>query len=439
MGKAAGRKVRREDAAVKAAGIAVHIGKCAEEMRVKACDLTWHDFREYAQIAYGHDRLGGVRRNITRFGGFNALRDAHFPPEPTDQAVAKQRVLEHARVNRRLGQDTSHARFVLEQVEAIAKRVFAGRIAPVVAKAAKTSVSKDETTRVLNLVLSDLHFGSDLRAEETGFLDYGRVQEARRLAQVILQAIEYKAEHRAETELRLILGGDIIHGGLHDPRDGAEMAEQICRAIHLLSQAVAQLSAHFKRIRVHCVTGNHGRMLSRHPGRATVGKHDSNETIIYSSVRMCCANLKNVEWSIPKRPYDVYSDFGKKVFVTHGDTVLRPGNPGKNVQTGSLEAQINRFNATLRDKDEYAVFVMGHVHVPLITQLSNGAWVITNGPLIPADNFCVSIGLPETVSAQTMFESVKGYPVGDNRFISLDAAVDNDKSLDRIIHPWDAY
>ncbi len=436
VAQADGIKEKAED---RAAEIAEHIGVCAREMKVRPCDLTWWDFRAYAQIIYGENRLGIVRRDITRLGGYNRIRDSYFPPDPTDHATARLQLRQHANLNRKVGQDATQMTVVMAEVERLSARIFSGRIKPIKVQYPEGAKTSKLGKRVVTLILSDLHFGSDLRASETGFLDYGRIEEARRLAFVVKQACEYKAEHRAQTSLRLILGGDLIHGKLHDQVDGAILAEQMSRAIHLLTQAIAQLAAHFPSVSVHCVTGNHGRNLTRHFGRATVGKYDSNETVIYSAIKNALRNLTNVKFSIPLRPFDVYEDFGKKVFVTHGDTVLRPGNPGKAINTEELEKQINRWNASLKDSDEYKVFLMGHVHTPMATQLANGAHVITNGCLIPADNFCVSIGLPETVCSQILFESVAGYPVGDLRMISLAPSVDKMKELDSIIQPWSEF
>jgi hypothetical protein len=426
-----------EKAEDRAAEIAEKIGECAKELKRRPSDLTWYDFREYASIAWGQNRIGVVRKDITRLGGFNALRDAYFNPEPTDQAVTRMRLREHANINRRLGRDAHQHMFVLKEFERLSAKLFKGRIQPV---KAQYHIDKGKPiSRAVVQVLSDLHFGSDLDADETGYLDYGRVEEARRLALVVKKLCEYKTEYRNETELRLVLDGDLIHGKLHDQQDGAPMAEQIVRAIHVLSQAIAQCAAHFRKVTVHCVTGNHGRMLQRHPGHATVGKWDSHETVIYSSLKMIAAGLKNVEFSIPTKPYDVFELFGKKYFVTHGDTVIRVGNPGKKVETEKIESQINRWNASLTGADEYAVFLFGHVHTPLVHHMANGAWLVVNGCLIPADNYVVSIGLPETVSDQVLFEATEGYPVGDFRFTTLDQAADKDASLDHIIRPWEGF
>jgi UDP-2,3-diacylglucosamine pyrophosphatase LpxH len=425
-----------ETAEDRAAEIGEKIGECARELRIAASDLTWHDFREYAAIAWGQNRIGIVRKDITRLGGFNAIRDAYFPKLPTDHGVTRLRLREHANLNRRLGKDVAEQAFVLDEMKRLTGKLFRGRVTPI--KGRKLNPDR-KISRAIVAVLSDLHFGSDLHAEETGFLDYGRIEEARRLAKVVKQISEYKIEHRDVTELRLILAGDLIHGKLHDQQDGAPRAEQKMRAIHLLSQAVAQLASQFKTVNVHCVSGNHDRDLTRHHGRATVGKWDGSGTEIYSSIRLVTERLGNVIFHIPLKPFEVFEIFGKKYFVTHGDTVLSAGNPGKTVETGKLEAQINRWSMSVKEKEKYSVFIMGHVHTPLVHHLASGAWLVINGCLIPADNYCVSLGLPETVSDQVMFEATPGYPVGDFRFITLDKETDDNASLDRIIRPWSKF
>lgn len=421
-----------EKAEDRAAEIAEKIAECAREQGIEVSDCCWEEFRAYASVAWGQNRLGIVRRDITRLGGFNAIRDAYFPKLPTDHAVARLRLREHANLNRRTGKDVAEQAFVLDEMRRLTSKLFKGRVTPIKGRAPTSK----KTNRAIIAVLSDLHFGSDLHAEETGFLDYGRIEEARRLAKVVKQIAEYKIEHRDSTELHLVLAGDLIHGKLHDQQDGAPRAEQKMRAIHLLSQAVAHLASKFKLVHVHCVSGNHDRDLTRHHGRATVGKWDGSGTEIYSSIRLVTEKCANVTFHIPLKPFEVFEIFGKKYFVTHGDTVLSAGNPGKSVETGRLEAQINRWSMSVKEKDKYAVFIMGHVHTPLVHHMASGPWLVINGCLIPADNYCVSLGLPETVSDQVMFEATPGYPVGDFRFITLDKTTDEDKSLDRIVKPW---
>lgn len=300
----------------------------------------------------------------------------------------------------------------------------------------KPLVSKRPMKRAVNLTLSDLHFGADIKSEETGYLTYGTVEEARRFAEIIKQTIDYKPHYRLETELHVNLLGDIIQHKLHDVQDAAPIAEQIARSIHLLSQGFAQLAENFPVIKVYCATGNHGRDLNRHRERATSGKWDSIETAIYYAVKKALVKYPNMEFVIPKTPYVVYEVFGNKVFATHGDNVLKVGNPGKSINISSLENQINRINASMNDKEEISVCIVGHTHCASISNLNSGTVMITNGALPPVDQYTVSIGYLENRASQTVFEMTPDHPVGDIRFIRVGKNTDNNKELDKIVKPF---
>jgi predicted phosphodiesterase len=302
---------------------------------------------------------------------------------------------------------------------------------------ARSRKSGERPLRVVTVVLSDLHFGSDIVVKRTGTQDYGAVEEARRLSKVVSSVCSYKLDHRKDTHLNVLILGDVIQNQLHDARDGDRLAAQSCRAIHLLSQAITRFAEAYPVVDVRCVTGNHGRFLSRHPTRAIHDKWDSLETVIYYSVKKACGNLANVDFHIPEFQVLSYNVCGQEVFATHGDTILKPGNPGKNINMAHLEHQISRINASLPDRREYKVFIVGHVHIASQTHLSSGAVLLTNGALIPADDFAVSNGILESHCGQWMFESVSGHPVGDSRLITVGSQDDKNVSLDKIILPWE--
>lgn len=298
--------------------------------------------------------------------------------------------------------------------------------------------SKVPTERILNLVISDLHLGSNIKKEETGVLNFGPIEESRRLAKIFKETIEYKPQYRETTKLNILFLGDIIDGQLnHDPRGGAELAEQMARAIYLLSQGLKQCGDNFVEVEVHCTTGNHGRNINRHKGLAVHGKWDSYETILYYSLKNIMSNYDNVKFFIPQTPYDVVDLFGNKALITHGDTFFNAGNPGKSVNISNIENQINKINSSIHDKkNEYKIIMTGHVHIGNITFLSNGTTLIVNGPLPPVDPFALSIGITESQPGQMLIESVPDYPVGDIRYIRVSQKDDEDTELDIIIEPW---
>jgi hypothetical protein len=290
--------------------------------------------------------------------------------------------------------------------------------------------SKKPTKRYVNILLSDLHYGADLDPEVAP-LRFGSTEERRRTAAVAREVIEYKEHYRDHTELVVHLAGDIIQGRLHDPASAAPLAEQCTRAIHLLGTFLRRAVEHYPSVTVNCTPGNHGRIKDRHPDRAVEQKWDSFENIVYESLRLMFSEVKSISFNIPKTPFYEYSLFGMRGFITHGDTVLNPGYPGKSINVARLEQQILKLFSA---RGDYNLVGCGHVHVPSATQLPSTV-LLTNGCLIPPDSYSLSIGLHSNVCVQQLWETVPGYMFGDHRMINVDANTDKDKTLDEIIPP----
>ncbi len=415
--------------------IATLILQCANDKRIAPHEVTWDEFRYYLNLRYGTNDKGLSRYLITKTGGFNAVRDAYYPPIATELTVEKRRVHQQATMNRRLGLQMSEYQFTLDRLKEYAETVFSGLV-----NVPTCPLPKDSPSHVVtNLALGDLHIGSDISSEETGASHYGVKEESRRLAFIIRELCMRRLDRRAETELNVLLLGDIIQNSLHDARDGAALAEQMVRAIHNLVQSIAHLSAHFKVVNVYCAVGNHGRFTSRHKGRAIHERFDAAETVIYFAVKSACSNLGNVNFTIPKTPYVTYPLFDKQVFACHGDTVFDPGNPGKSIQVFKAENQANKWNASLADTDEYAIFVAAHIHTGSVSYLGNGNTLITNGALVPPDPFTISLGIPESQCGQIVWDAIETNLIENVSFIKVGSDQDKDEELDKIIQPWQGF
>lgn len=364
--------------------------------------------------------------DLRKLGNFERMKNTLYPSKPV---ISKQLNSQNKSIK-----NIEDTNIILDNFLANLKQLPLKEFKPT-----KPIVSSTKSNRTVVLVLSDLHFGADISKDETGRLEYGKKEESRRFAQVIKQTINYKIDHRTQTDLVVFLIGDIIQNSLHDPRDGDIVAAQMARASWLLTAGLKQLAANYKKVTVHCATGNHGRNKARHMERAVHGKGDSLETAIYYTVKLALANQKNVSVEIPMTPYVSTEILGHKMIATHGDTVINPGNPGTDIKIKSLTSQINRINASLNDREEYKVVIVGHVHIGSMTQLDNGAVMITNGALCPVDAFAVSIGAMESTAGQQLFEVTPGHAVGDARFIKVGSKDDADASLDSLIPPWSGF
>lgn len=363
-----------------------------------------------------------------------SLESHIMPAELTAQDVDQYRMELEGRKVEKKNRTTMNQVSAIDYVARFADNVFQGKVKPHSPPEKKSSYK-----RAISLTLSDLHFGADIYSKETGYLNYGVTEEARRFAEVIKQTIEYKPRYREQTELHVNLLGDIIQHKLHDAQDAAPVSEQVCRAIHLLIQGFSQLAENFSNVYVHCATGNHGRDLNRHKERATTGKWDSVETVIYYSVKSALSHYKNMTFDIPKTPFVMYEVFGHKVFATHGDNVLKPGNPGNSLRIANLENQINRINASLKDKEEIKVAIVGHTHCASVSNLNTGCIMVMNGALPPVDQYTVSLGFLENRASQTLFEMTPEHALGDIRFIRVGKEQDKNEALDKIIKPWKSF
>jgi predicted phosphodiesterase len=300
--------------------------------------------------------------------------------------------------------------------------------------------NKGTTNRIVNLLLSDLHYGADLKPQQN-LLQYNWTEEARRTASIFAQTCAYKRDHRAESILHIYLNGDIIQGMLgHDPRDGHPVTKQFFGAYSVLVQGILFAATQFKAVKVFCQPGNHGRIKDRHFGRATIDKWDAYETMLYGAIQAAFVKAPNVQFFQDETPWGEYEAFGRRGMYTHGDTVVPAGNPSKTLNMHAIESFIERTNSAraAEGKPVFELVMIGHTHFPVATLLDSGTWFINNGCLIPPDGFSASIGrIHKKHNVQLLWESTEDHIVGDLRFLKVGRYSDADGSLDPLVKPYD--
>jgi hypothetical protein len=355
------------------------------------------------------------------------------------ERAAHEREMDTRFINRRAAAVIGRDQAFLEGLDDVLGKVFASGWIGKRVRTYKERRSGTRVQRILNVILSDLHFQSLFDPEEVP-VPYGAVEESRRLGKVAANVAEYKRDHRAETKLIIHLIGDIIENLLHDMREGATLTIQIAAAIDYIVQLVMFLASQFPEVLVMCTPGNHGRNTTRHRERAVAQKWDSLETIIYLSVKKAieAAGLKNVKFDIGRKPYYVADLFGAKAFFTHGDTVLKVGYPGNKIDVSGLYHQICKWNSARNIDGPFKLFAVGHVHFGSLTNMPGEVVMITNGCLVPPGPHALSIGSPDVSCGQWMFESTPSHPVGDSRFINV-AGAEKNPEYNSIIKPFSGF
>jgi len=335
--------------------------------------------------------------------------------------------------NRRIARSVSllaaHNALALRQFREAAREHLAGKIEPA-GYALRPRASPP--SRAIVLLLSDLHFGADLSGADNP-TPFGAVEEARRFEHVIVEAVEYKKRHRDQSELVLLLNGDLIEGYLlHDLRSGAPLTEQKLIFWKHLSASIGLLSREFPRVRVYCQPGNHGRDVVRHPGRATSEKWDGHEWSMYWALKEMSRRLDNVTFDIPQRAISVVDLYGKKLLVTHGDTELKIGHPDRAAERN--RQVLDRVNSALTYGVRFDGAAFGHWHAPRFQP--GVVELLFNGALVPPNGFARSMGFTGEQCGQFVFESVPGHLIGDLRLIRVGPEQDRDTRLGSIIPPF---
>jgi UDP-2,3-diacylglucosamine pyrophosphatase LpxH len=376
---------------------------------------------------------------LRKAGGFSKLMNLYFPPDKNiviDSASKMVRGYKN-KLEAQYGREI----FLKDEFISVFREVMEKNpIAIHGPVLIKKKSSKIERSLVVHF--SDTHFGCNIeKSELNGINEYNWTIAARRTAFLIDQVVTYKPQYRDTTELVMLINGDIIAGVIHDQEWAVDLlTTQFAGAINIFSQAISYVAQHFRKVRVVCTPGNHGRAMHKSSkDRAMTHKWDSYENMVYLALKEIfgkAGKYNNVEFVIPESPYAIIEIQGHKFLVTHGDTVINVGNPGKNLNMKSINEQINKVNSQLiRGDENFAGIVVGHVHVSTIQETESGTMLLINGTMSGLDAYAQSLGIFSKNATQTLFEVVHGHPVGDIRLIRLREA-DSRPDLDGIIKPF---
>lgn len=374
---------------------------------------------------------------IRKSGGFAKLREIYFPTEKNVvlESAAKLVRGHRNKLDARYGREV----FLKDEFLTVLKEVMEKNPISIHAPVKAAPKPDSKPSRSLVVHFSDTHYGCNVSKGELNSLnEFNWTIAARRTAWMIDQAANYKPQHRDETELVILINGDIIAGVIHDQEWAVDLlTTQFSGTLSIFSQAISYAARHFKRVRVIGTPGNHGRAMHKaSKDRASVHKWDSYENMIYIALREVLKKHPNVDFTIPESPYAIVDIQSHKYLVTHGDTVVNVGNPGRNLNMKSINEQINKINSQLiRGDENFAAILCGHVHVSTIQETDSGTMLLINGTLSGLDGYAQSIGIFSRNATQTMFESTPGFPVGDIRLIRLRKA-DTNAKLDQIIVPF---
>jgi hypothetical protein len=382
-------------------------------------DECWPNFRDWSAV-------GG----FARCRSLVTLSDESKPIEVMGTVRATTRELLYTRkLERDLGDQAYSHQYISDQIIAHLREH-----PPVLSKLAKPKPAANDVHECETvLFLSDLHFGLIVDPLEVPGAGYDWAIAAKNLAHVVDQAATFKPHHRDRSKLRVLLGGDIIEGEIHGQGPSIwPLAEQVTGARQMLTSAIDYLRHHYTTIEVVCVPGNHGRWPQRH-GRAVSQKWDGLVSVLYDALAATFRLCDDVTFSIPRTPYATWlAPGGVTCALTHGDTLIRGGVPGKTIHLHQFESQLRQWNAARDAKSQIRLLALGHYHAPTMSGLNDGSMIAVNGSLCGNAPYAQSLGIHGHAPTQLIWESVPGHVVGDARFIRC-AGVAHSEHLSGIV------
>jgi hypothetical protein len=396
----------------------------------KDSGLTYKQVTKQFNEKFNLNKTSNALRKV-----YNSYVDVDFDEETLEKAAKAQYRASAMnsrlrKINKAVIQDTVYKEDFIDSLKDVLDNN-----PPKIHKPVKTKKSKKKTKRTIVAHVSDTHIGCCIRKEEMDNVnEFNPTVAARRFAYYFKQVAEYKPEHRDETDLVMVLNGDLVAGIIHDQEWGVlPMTTQFSLALSIFTQGISYLAQQFNNVRVICTTGNHGRYMHKsNKGRVSNAKWDGFDVNIYIALEYALKSHKNVSFQIPETPYAKFEIQGHKFFATHGDTVVSVGNVSKTINIHRIKDQLNDISSALGEKVDVAL--IGHIHKATWQTLDNGTELLINGTLSGTDGFAQSIGILHNNPSQQIIEVTEKYSAGDVRFVRVKDA-DNMKELDKIIEP----
>ena len=254
-----------------------------------------------------------------------------------------------------------------------------------------TSVKEKGSERgVPTLFMSDWHYGEVVEAEQVGGANsFNKTIAKARAKRLVENTIDLAFNHMGKSTVPypgivVCLGGDFISGDIHE--DLARTNDRTShQSVHdlgdILGGCIETLAGKFGRVFLPSVVGNHGRSTRKPPTKNLV--YTNYDWLVYCGLERDFRKDKRIRFYIPAETDAVFSIYGHRYLLTHGDHLGVKGGDGIIGAVGPIirgAMKVHRSEAQIgRDFD---TLLVGHYH----TYLSLDQ-IIVNGSLKGYDDY----------------------------------------------------
>jgi predicted phosphodiesterase len=249
---------------------------------------------------------------------------------------------------------------------------------------------KAKAPGVPKIMLSDLHWGEMVRAEQIGGVNAYNLAIARRRLRTVIETTialcKILDPSMSYPGIVVPLGGDMVSGNIHDELAASNELNTMPTVLDLyrnLVPAIRLLAETFGNVFLPCVSGNHDRDTKKTWSKDR--NHTSFGWLLYQFLAAAFADDKRVVFFIPDGADALYRIYGTRYLLTHGDQfrggdgIIGPLGP---VTRG--EQKKNTRNAAVGQ--DYDVMEFGHFHKRMLTARLRGNGTVKGYDEYAADN-----------------------------------------------------
>jgi hypothetical protein len=245
-----------------------------------------------------------------------------------------------------------------DKIEAIP---FTRSIAPVLKE------NKKGKSEALVLSLADLHCGENVIGTEIyNFNEYNveiLKQRINNIYQSLYSIVANKLKDYAKFDIMyIVLLGDMVPGLIHEEliHYSDPLATSILDASNILAELIVRIATELfpGKIKVICVSGNHGRTTAKPANKAYWNNFD---TVVYHHIKALCLNYKNIEFIIEKAYGHIETIKGHDICFEHGDQKVATF---ANIPIYALLRKVTTMSSmhTKKNGRRLRMYVQGHLH-----------------------------------------------------------------------------
>lgn len=254
---------------------------------------------------------------------------------------------------------------------------------------------KEKRVAIPSMLLTDIHWGEDVRPEEIDGLNcYNRRIAEQRIKRGAEGAVKICRDYLSGLEyegLNLMLGGDLLSGDIHDELRETNVeatTESVVGVLESLVAAIRMLTDHFGKVHIAAVTGNHGRTTKK--PRAKRRARDSFDGLVYQLIAREVRSDPRITMQVATGPDAHFSVYNTRFCLSHGDG-FKGGSGISGAMAPLLLGVHRKRRRDAQSGNPWDVLVIGHFHQSLFLRD-----LIVGGAVVGYNEFAYSINaMPE--------------------------------------------